>query len=585
MAEKGRGEMNFWKIFSLSLIFLTGFQLIGQEKMSVEIITQRALNLIENLSQHNFEEATRYFDETMKKAASPDFLKKVWESLQLQVGPFQGIKGSRFESLAGYDSIFIFCQFEKQMLDARIVFNKAGEIAGLNFVPHLEVKESPPPAYAHPDLFEEKEVEIRSGDWVLPGTLTIPRHGGPFPAVVLVHGSGPNDRDETIGPNKPFRDIAWGLASRGIAVLRYEKRTKVYGEKIREDRKIRLSFTVNGETVEDALSAVKLLRSMEKINPDRIFVLGHSLGGMMIPRIASRDEKIAGFIIMAGLTRPIEEAILEQTRYLLGLQGTLTDEARKKLEEIENSVARIKSLKETGENPEEPLLGAYPAYWLDLRPYQPTEEIKKIERPILILQGKRDYQVTEKDFHNWQKALEGRKNVTFKLYAACNHLFIEGQGLPTPNEYLYSAGNVSLQVIEDIASWIKSWIGQDDNFKEDILKMNSAGKKLIIEFQYFEGCPNASATLENLFEAKNELNLPDDVIRIVKIDDLASAQHYKFQGSPTILINGRDIYTDREPQGFNFSCRIYNFDGVQTGQIPKEYIKEKILVYLSQWAT
>jgi len=456
MAKKKLTETIFWKIFSLSLIFPVAFPVIGQEKISIEIITQRALNLIENLSQGNFEEATRFFDETMKKAASPEFLKKAWESLQLQFGPFQGIKGSRFETMAGYDFIFIFCQFEKQMLDARVVFNRAGEIAGLNFVPHLEVKESPPPAYAHPDLFEEKEVEIRSGNWVLPGTLTVPRNGGPFTAVVLVHGSGPNDRDETVGPNKPFRDLAWGLASRGIAVLRYEKRTKVYGEKIREDRNIRLSFTVNEETVEDALSAVKLLRSMEKIDPDRIFVLGHSLGGMMIPRIASRDEKIAGFIIMAGLTRPIEEAILEQTRYLLSLQGALTDEARKKLAEIENTVARIKGLKETMENPEEPLLGAYPAYWLDLKSYQPTEEIKKIERPILVLQGKRDYQVTEKDFLNWQQALEGRKNVTFKLYAACNHLFIEGQGLPTPDEYLYSAGNVSQAVIEDISTWIKS---------------------------------------------------------------------------------------------------------------------------------
>jgi len=111
--------------------------------------------------------------------------------------------------------------------------------------------------------------------------------------------------------------------------------------------------------------------------------------------------------------------------------------------------------------------------------------------------------------------------------------------------------------------------------------MNSAEKKLIIEFQYFEGCPNARATLENLLEAKNELGLPDEIIKVIKIDDLASARKYNFQGSPTILINGRDIYTDRKPQGFNFTCRIYNFNGEQTGQIPKEYIKEKILAYLS----
>jgi|YelNatPaOPRAMG01_1025707.scaffolds.fasta_scaffold00381_15 hypothetical protein len=115
--------------------------------------------------------------------------------------------------------------------------------------------------------------------------------------------------------------------------------------------------------------------------------------------------------------------------------------------------------------------------------------------------------------------------------------------------------------------------------------MNSAEKRLIIEFQYFEGCPNAGATLENLLEAINELGLPEEIIKVVKIDDLASARMHKFQGSPTILINGRDIYTEREPQGFNFTCRIYNFDGEQTGKIPKEYVKEKILAYFSSQAT
>ncbi len=431
-----------------------------QQKIAVpgtsEIITQRAMELVENMIKGEFEAATKYFDETMKKAAPAEFLKKIWEQLQAQVGRFQEIKGSRVETSAVYDFVLVACQFEKQQLDCRVVFNKAGEIAGLNFVPHLEIKESPPPPYARPELFREQEVEIKTDEWVLPGTLTIPEGPGPFPAVVLVHGSGPNDRDETVGPNKPFRDIAWGLASKGIAVLRYDKRSKVYGPKLAQDKKLAASFTVNEETVDDAVSAVALLRTREKIEATKIFVLGHSLGGMMIPRITSRDPSIAGFIIMAGATRPLEEAILEQTRYILGLSGTMNEEAKKKLEEIENLVNKIKNLKESGENPEEAILGAYPAYWLDLRHYNPPEEAKKIDRPLLILQGKRDYQVTEKDWANWQKALEGKKNVVFKLFSTCNHLFIEGKGLITPNEYLYTVGNVSEEVINDIAAWVKS---------------------------------------------------------------------------------------------------------------------------------
>ncbi len=144
---------------------------------------------------------------------------------------------------------------------------------------------------------------------------------GLFPAVVLVHGSGPQDRDETIGPNKPFRDLAWGLATYGIAVLRYEKRTRVYGQKLQQDKKLLTSFTVYEETVDDAVSAVALLSQTPGIRPDRIFVLGHSQGGMTIPRVAQKDKQAAGFIIMAGLTRPLEDAILKQNRYLLSISG------------------------------------------------------------------------------------------------------------------------------------------------------------------------------------------------------------------------------------------------------------------------
>lgn len=439
-----------------AILGLFWLSLFAQEETATQLLSGRARELIENLRLRAYEAATKDFDETMKKAASPEFLKKIWEGMQAQFGPLKEAKGSRVERTATYDFVFIHCQFEKQALDARIVFDKTGKISGLNFVSHLEVKEAPPPPYAKRELFEEREVKITTGPWTLPGTLTIPKGEGPFPAVVLVHGSGPNDRDETIGPNKPFRDIAWGLATGGIAVLRYDKRTRVYREKLAHDKKLAASFTVNEETVDDAISAAALLRQTEKIDPARIFVLGHSLGGMMIPRIRGQDKNIAGFIIMAGLTRPIEQAILEQTRYIFSLQGPLTEEGKQKLTELEDQVAKIRALKEQGENQEEAILGAYPAYWLDLRNYSPTEEARKIDRPLLILQGKRDYQVTEKDFNNLKQALEGKRNVTFKLYPACNHLFIEGKGLITPNEYLYTAGNVSSEVIEDIALWVKS---------------------------------------------------------------------------------------------------------------------------------
>ena len=159
---------------------------------------------------------------------------------------------------------------------------------------------------------------------------------GPFAAVVLVQGSGPHDWDETIGPNKPFRDLAWGLASQGIAVLRYDKRTKVYGAKIQD---LMATFTVKEETIDDALAAVALLRRNAQVNPQQIMVLGHSLGGYLLPRIGAADPGIAGLIMLAGMTRKLEDTILDQYTYIFSLSGTLSAEQQQQLEELKKQVA------------------------------------------------------------------------------------------------------------------------------------------------------------------------------------------------------------------------------------------------------
>src|SRR4051794_36392117 len=144
--------------------------------------------------------------------------------------------------------------------------------------------------------FTEEPVVVGSGEWALPGTLTLPTGTGPFPAVVLVHGSGPHDRDETIGPNKPFRDLAWGLATRGIAVLRYEKRTKEHGAKFVKEN----TYTLRSEVIDDVRAAVALLRSHRSVDPKRIFVAGHSQGAVAAPRVAELEPGLGGVILLAG---------------------------------------------------------------------------------------------------------------------------------------------------------------------------------------------------------------------------------------------------------------------------------------------
>jgi pimeloyl-ACP methyl ester carboxylesterase len=232
----------------------------------------------------------------MKAALPAGTLADTWKGLSGQVGGFQKLTGARDEWAGQYHIGVVTCAFERANLDVRVVYDSAGKIAGLNMRPATAPPVPyAPPSYADRAAYTESDVTVGSDEWALPGTLTLPKGDGPFPALVLIHGSGPNDRDETIGPQKPFADLAAGLASRGVAVLRFDKRTKVYGAKM-----AKADITVKDEVIDDAIAAVGTLRSNPHVERNRVFVLGHSLGGMLIPRIAAAEPSAAGFVVVAG---------------------------------------------------------------------------------------------------------------------------------------------------------------------------------------------------------------------------------------------------------------------------------------------
>jgi fermentation-respiration switch protein FrsA (DUF1100 family) len=401
--------------------------------------------------KEDYAAAVKDFDDTMMKVMPAAKVEEFWKTLRKQVGPLQSRGGMRTEKRGKYDAVILPCRFEKLALDANVVFDAEGRITGLNFRP-AATAEYKAPAYVQADAFREVDVKVGTGTWQLPGTLTLPKGDGPFPAVVLVHGSGPNDRDETILGNRPFRDLAWGLASRQVAVLRYDKRTHAHPT---EMLKLKETMTVKDEVLDDALAAVALLRGTKEINPKRVYVLGHSLGALLAPRLGELDPGIAGLVVMAGPTRPLEELVLEQVTYITSLDGGPTDEQKAELEKLKEQLARVKDPKLSADTPaKELLLGVPASYWLSLRDYRPAEVAVRIKQPLLILQGERDYQVTMADFRGWQKALAGRPNATLKSYPKLNHLFAEGEGKSKPDEYM-KAGHVAAEVIDDIVGWIK----------------------------------------------------------------------------------------------------------------------------------
>jgi dienelactone hydrolase len=402
-----------------------------------------AQRLVDLLAKGDFDAAVTAFNDQVKALSPPDNLKAAWAALVAQIGAFKTQTGARQEAAGPYQFVFVECQFEKDSIEIKLVYDSSKKITGMGFLPVYK-----PPVYARPEAFTEKGIKIGSGEWVLPGTLTVPKGSGLFPAIVLVHGSGRNDRNESNGlPNRPFQDIAWGLASRGIAVLRYDKRNWVYQKKM---ALITKDFTVKDETIDDAVAAVILLRQTPGIDTNRIFVLGHSLGGTIAPRIAARDNKLAGIVILAGSTRPMGQINIDQLNYLVSLGGPEAEARKQTLEQVKQQLARLNDpkLPET-----ELILGAPLSYWKDMDAYNPGQVAATLRTRILVLQGERDYQVTLEDLAGWKTYLSGQSNVEFKTYPKLNHLFLEGEGKSAPAEYL-DPGHVPVYVIDDIARWI-----------------------------------------------------------------------------------------------------------------------------------
>ena len=345
-------------------------------KPKVTGVEALAKEFIQLLTNGDFSKAAENFDGAMKKAAPPENLRQVWDSLVTQYGQFEKQLDRRIKTILIYKAIIVTCQFEKAIVDLQVTYNTSKEISGFHILSTRSKNSYQVPDYIKSKSFSEQEIKVGSGQWSLPGTLTLPRGQGPFPVVVLVHGSGPHDQDETVGANKPFRDLAYGLADKGVAVLRYEKRTKAFPL---QTTALANTLTVKEETIDDSLAAVALLRNTDKIDLGKIFVIGHSLGGYVIPKIGKLDSKIAGFIIMAGSARPLEDVALEQLNYIFSIDGVITNDEKANLEKLKDQIAKVKDPKLSPTSPAIELpFGIPAAYWLDLRGYQPAEMAKEL---------------------------------------------------------------------------------------------------------------------------------------------------------------------------------------------------------------
>ncbi|MXR20131.1 alpha/beta fold hydrolase [Halobacterium bonnevillei] len=393
---------------------------------------ERAIKLVQRLGGGEYETAFEMLSANVRSQYSASRLQSDWEQTVGDFGRFEGISGTTRDPVGGYDRVVVQAQFEAGVLGVQVVFDGTA-IEGLQFVPLQQAYS--PPGYADQSAFEERELSLQSPACDLGAVLTTPTDGSDA-GVVLVHGSGPNDRDETIGPNKPFKDLAWGLATEGVTVLRYDKRTYACDVATAD-----LGF--DALVVDDALTALGRLR--DETGVSRTAVVGHSLGAYAAPKIAKKDGGADAFLLAAA-SRPLYELVPEQLRYLAQLDGETTDAERERIEQAETTAQRLASgdYEDGGFD-----WGA--SFWRDVADYEPVATAESLSADVYALQGGRDYQVSpERDFPAWRDALGDDYT---RRYESLNHLFIAGEGEPNPNEY-FEPGSVDEAVVSDLAGWL-----------------------------------------------------------------------------------------------------------------------------------
>ncbi|MCI6498609.1 MAG: DUF3887 domain-containing protein [Lachnospiraceae bacterium] len=397
-------------------------------------LSELSLMYCEEMVEGKFDNIVNDFSSELSAQVNKQTLKQVWNNYTSNIGEYS----SEYEiTEKSENTLDVSLKFKDNGLKVSLSFDENKKITGiyLNYCDANSINGKNEDA----DDSENKEEKYREnhitiGEYNVDGILTLPVSGEKCPVVVMVQGSGQSDYNEKSGDVKPFEDIAIGLAENGIASIRINKRFYQYPELYSDDA------TIYDEVLNDIYDAIDYVENDKKIDTDRIYLLGHSLGAMLGPKIINEKKSICGFISMAGSPRKLEDIILDQNKEYLSELDIEEKEKEKQLQEVIDIVEKIKNIDESSR---ETLLGASAKYWISLDSIDYKALSQNVTIPVLALQGDEDKQISVgTDFSELKQIFS--ENGEYILYEGLDHLFMKD-----------GETRVDDKVIEDIIKWIK----------------------------------------------------------------------------------------------------------------------------------
>ncbi len=376
------------------------------------------------LWNEKYSSITSLMDSNLKSKLSETKLKAVWESILKQEGsPTNVLKAEINQSPIG-KSASQTVEFSKATFDLKTSWNSKNQLSSLFIKPGLTVA-------SDKDLGNSTVIKTTftsSDNYVIKGEFWMPKGNGSYPLAILVHGSGPNDRYSTLGKNTPFLDIAKQLSAKGIGVFIYDKRTFTYGLS-----DLPSCLTPVEETITDAVSALQFAKQQVNIDPSQIFIVGHSLGAMLMPRIASLTPDAKGYAMLSSPYGSLPELMKYQFEFIKKNDPKAIPEMQYNW--VMASINRIIKHEYTDSTNSSILLGVSPCYWKWLEKYNQVDEAKKIAKPLLLVSALNDYQVPKKEACLWKKKLKRHKNVQFVALKGLTHIYTEGELSKGPKVY------------------------------------------------------------------------------------------------------------------------------------------------------